>query len=199
MAKKRYYAVVSGRRTGIFNSWDDCKDFVTGYPNTKYKGFCTLKEAENYMNNIEETVECSDDSLIAYVDGSFDADNMIYAYGCVLILPDGSIKEFNGNGNNQENAKLRNVTGEMLGAMHSVKYAIDNGYKSIDIRYDYAGIECWVTGVWSAKNELTRKYAATMKKWSKNISIHFTKVAAHTNVEYNERADQLAKAALKNI
>lgn len=144
-------------------------------------------------------VHCSDDSLIAYVDGSFDADNMIYAYGCVLILPDGSIKEFNGNGNNQENAKLRNVTGEMLGAMHSVKYAIDNGYKSIDIRYDYAGIECWVTGVWSAKNELTRKYAATMKKWSKNISIHFTKVAAHTNVEYNERADQLAKAALKNI
>ena len=84
---------------------------------------------------------------------------------------------------------MRNVTGEMLGAMHAVKYAIESGYKAIEIRYDYAGIEQWVTGNWKAKNELTKKYVNAMKAWKKSIKISFTKVAAHTNVEYNERAD----------
>jgi ribonuclease HI len=197
MAKKRYYAVKSGIKTGIFNSWDECKGFVSGYPNAEYKGFATLDEANNYMNNVEEKFTHSSDSVIAYVDGSFDADNMTYSYGCVIILPDGSIKEFSGQGNNKENAKLRNVTGEMLGAMRSVRFAINNGYKAIEIRYDYAGIEQWVVGNWNTKSELTKKYADAMKKWKKDIKICFTKVAAHTNVKYNERADQLAKQALR--
>ena len=199
MAKKRYYAVKSGLKTGIFNSWDECKKLVSGYPNAEYKGFSTLEEAKNYMNNVKEVIEHNDNSVIAYVDGSFDSTRMIYSYGCVIINPDNTIQEFSGNGNNKENAKLRNVTGEMLGAMHAVKYAIESGYKAIEIRYDYAGIEQWVTGNWKAKNELTKKYVNAMKAWKKSIKISFTKVAAHTNVEYNERADQLAKAALKNI
>lgn len=199
MAKKRYYAVKSGLKTGIFNSWDECKKLVSGYPNAEYKGFSTLEEAKNYMNNVKEVIEHNDNSVIAYVDGSFDSTRMIYSYGCVIINPDNTIQEFSGNGNNKENAKLRNVTGEMLGAMHAVKYAIESGYKAIEIRYDYAGIEQWVTGNWKAKNELTKKYVNAMKAWKKSIKISFTKVAAHTNVEYNERADQLAKSALKKI
>lgn len=197
MAKKRYYAVKSGLKIGIFNSWDECKKLVSGYPNAEYKGFSTLEEAKNYMNNVKEVIEHNDNSVIAYVDGSFDSTRMIYSYGCVIINPDNTIQEFSGNGNNKENAKLRNVTGEMLGAMHAVKYAIESGYKAIEIRYDYAGIEQWVTGNWKAKNELTKKYVNAMKAWKKSIKISFTKVAAHTNVEYNERADQLAKSALK--
>lgn len=73
------------------------------------------------------------------------------------------------------------------------------GYQCIDIHYDYAGIEQWVAGNWKAKTKLTRKYANAMKEWGKDIDIIFTKVAAHTNVMYNERADQLAKVALKKI
>lgn len=199
MAKKNFYAIKAGHQTGIFNSWDECKRLVEGYPNAKYKGFSTLKEAQNYMNDSQEMCINEDDYVVAYVDGSFDAENMIYSYGCVVILPDGTIHEFSGNGNNQENAKLRNVTGEMLGAMFATRYAMKQGYKGIDIRYDYAGIEQWVVGNWKAKTKLTRKYTNAMKEWSKDIDIAFTKVTAHTNVMYNERADQLAKAALKKV
>lgn len=199
MAKKNFYAIKAGHQTGIFNSWDECKRLVEGYPNAKYKGFSTLKAAQNYMNDSQEVCVNEDDYVVAYVDGSFDAENMIYSYGCVVILPDGTMYEFSGNGNNQENAKLRNVTGEMLGAMFATKYAMKQGYKGIDIRYDYAGIEQWVVGNWKAKTKLTRKYANAMKEWSKDIDIAFTKVTAHTNVMYNERADQLAKAALKKV
>lgn len=199
MAKKNFYAVKAGHKTGIFNSWDECKALVTGYPNANYKGFSTLAKAEDYMNDVQDTNAGTDGCIIAYVDGSFDAANMVYSYGCVIIFPDGTTQEFSGNGNNKENAKLHNVTGEMLGAMVATKYAMKQGYKSIDIHYDYAGIEKWVVGAWKAKTALTRKYTDAMRSWGKSINISFTKVAAHTNVLYNERADQLAKAALKNI
>ena len=35
-----------------------------------------------------------------------------------------------------------------------------------------------------------------MREWGRGIAIRFTKVAAHTNVTYNELADQMAKAGL---
>lgn len=134
--------------------------------------------------------------LIAYVDGSFDGKLGRYSFGCVLILWDGRIYRESGNGDNPQSKALHNVSGEMLGAMYAVRWAIVNGFTSIDIRYDYAGIEQWATHGWRAKTELTQKYAAYMDRCRARIDLIFTKVAAHTGDRYNEEADQLAKAAL---
>ncbi len=136
--------------------------------------------------------------LIAYVDGSFEPTKNKYAYGCVLIEPDGSVTELSGAGDNPDTAKIRNVAGEMLGAMNAVKWANAHGYKEIEIFYDYSGIEMWATGGWKAKNQYTKGYADYMKKASAVINIKFGKVAAHTGVKYNEMADKLAKAALES-
>jgi len=38
MAKK-IYIVINGRKNGIFDDWDDCKNSVNGYPSAKYKSF----------------------------------------------------------------------------------------------------------------------------------------------------------------
>ena len=135
--------------------------------------------------------------LTAYVDGSFDAANQRYAYGCVMLLPDGTIETFAGRGDEPDSALLRNVTGEMLGAMHAVKWCIDHGYKELEICYDYAGIEMWATGAWKTNKELTQKYAGYMRERMKYIKINFTKIAAHTGVKWNEEADRLAKSALE--
>jgi len=134
--------------------------------------------------------------LLAYVDGSYDDSIKKYAFGCVFITETGDIYTEYGNGDNPQSLQHRNVTGEMLGAMYAVKTAMLNGYKEIEIRYDYEGIEKWVTGQWRSKTELTQKYAASMREWSKSIGIHFTKVVAHSNVTYNELADQMAKQGL---
>ena len=88
------------------------------------------------------------------------------------------------------------MTGEMLGAMHAVKWSIEHGYSAIKLCYDYMGIEMWATGGWAAKNELTQKYAAYMKRAKERIDITFQKIAAHTGDKYNEEADQLAKKVL---
>ena len=138
------------------------------------------------------------DKVIAYVDGSYDHSLKKYAFGCVFILPDGTVYTESGNGDNPDSLALRNVTGEMLGSMFAVRFAMVNGFGQIEIRYDYEGIEKWVTGAWKSRTDLTQKYAAAMQGWGRAIRISFKKVAAHTNVYYNEMADRLAKGALVN-
>ncbi|WP_294188845.1 ribonuclease H family protein [uncultured Clostridium sp.] len=61
MAKKNYYAVKVGFKTGIFRSWEECSKYVKGYPGAKYKGFATLAEAEAFMNG--SRVEASSKSI----------------------------------------------------------------------------------------------------------------------------------------
>jgi ribonuclease HI len=135
-------------------------------------------------------------TLVCYVDGSYNHAIPKYAFGCVFLLPDGQILTESGNGNQPASLALRNVTGEMLGAMFAVRFAIKNAFTHIDIRYDYEGIEKWVTGAWKSKTDLTKKYSGAMRKWSSQIQITFRKVTAHTKVYYNVMADKLAKEAL---
>ena len=51
MPKRKFYAVAVGRETGIFSTWDQCKEQVNGYPGSKHKGFLFRQEAEAYLNS----------------------------------------------------------------------------------------------------------------------------------------------------
>ena len=48
MAQK-YYAVKVGMTTGIFETWEECKASVDGYPGALYKSFKSLSDAYSYM------------------------------------------------------------------------------------------------------------------------------------------------------
>ncbi|EPY53908.1 ribonuclease H Rnh1 [Schizosaccharomyces cryophilus OY26] len=50
-AEPAYYAVARGRKTGIFNSWDDTVPNVSGYANSRYKKFKTLEEAKAFCKS----------------------------------------------------------------------------------------------------------------------------------------------------
>lgn len=206
MAAKKVYAVRKGYKVGVFDTWEECKAAVDCFSGAEYKGFPTRAEAEAYCYGVGVAVgttqsykhseAMAQDQLIAYVDGSYEHSLLKYAFGCIFLMPDGTVYVENGSGNNPESAKLRNVTGEMLGSMFAVRWAIKNGFRNIEIRYDYEGVEKWVTGAWKCKTELTQKYAQSMQMWAGQIGIKFTKVAAHSNVFFNELADQQAKQAL---
>lgn len=139
----------------------------------------------------------SEKILTAYVDGSYNDEIKRYSFGCVFLSPDGAVYLAFGNGENPETVSMRNVTGEMLGAMYAVKTAMKNGFEAVELYYDYEGIEKWVTGAWKAKKEHTKQYAQAMREWGRQIRISFHKVAAHTNVKYNELADRTAKRGLE--
>lgn len=201
MAGKKIYAVKRGKKTGVFKTWEECRDSVEGYPKAEYKSFASAREAEDYLGSkkqLRSEGELPEAGwLLAYVDGSYDDSLKKYAFGCVFLLPDGHIYTQYGNGDNPQSLRHRNVTGEMLGAMYAVKTAMVNGFRGIEICYDYQGIEKWVTGEWRSKTELTQKYAEAMRDWGRGIEIRFRKVDAHTNVRYNELADRMAKTGLR--
>lgn len=51
MSKKKYYAVKVGKTPGIYMTWADCSEQVTGYKGAKYKSFSTIEEAAAFIND----------------------------------------------------------------------------------------------------------------------------------------------------
>ncbi len=47
--KQKYYAVWSGKTKGVFNSWDECKQQITGVKGAQYKSFDSLEQAQKAL------------------------------------------------------------------------------------------------------------------------------------------------------
>lgn len=78
-------------------------------------------------------------------------------------------------------------------------WAISNGYERIKIYHDYEGLSKWISEEWKANTKVSKMYVNLYKiKFQDVLSVEFFKVPGHSNISYNETADQLAKSALKN-
>lgn len=195
----KYYAVRKGKKTGIYTTWEECKKQVHGYSSAEYKSFATEQEAENFINpkQIKNLNFSQINEIIAYVDGSY-IDN-IYGSGVVLIKDNEIIHTISQAGENVEMLSMWNVSGEIIASMLAIQYAVKNNYNKITIYYDYEGIEKWANHKWKTKKKGTIAYQNFIDKYRNKIIIGFTKVKAHSNNEYNDMADKLAKESIKNI
>ncbi|WML58107.1 viroplasmin family protein [Neobacillus sp. PS2-9] len=215
MAKKKYYAVKAGRVAGIYETWAECKEQIDGFSGAAYKGFTTKEEAEQFIGVISSSsslpinqsenssadintyISAIDDTtLVAFVDGSYDHQSMVYGYGVVLVGKDGTTEEIIGSDNNKDYVDSRNVAGEIEGVQSAITHAVGKGYKKIAIFYDYTGIEKWAVGEWQAKTAIAKDYVVFVTDMRRCIDIEFHKVKAHSGIEYNEKADELAKKSL---
>ena len=122
-----------------------------------------------------------------------------YSYGFLVVKNDEILYEDNGVGYDKEAIALRNVSGEVEGAMKAIEYAIENGYKDIVLCYDYQGIESWALGTWKRNNRITQNYNEFMQEKFKLIKVRFKKIKGHSGNKFNDRADILAKKALESI
>lgn len=200
----KFYAVKKGRQTGIFNTWAECQEQITGFSGAVYKSFSNLADAEAYMNigaesvvntlfeqyEFEPTQKSSDfmdylqvDECVAYVDGS----NTNTRVGSGVVMMFGSATE------REDAVAIRNVAGEINSAMMAMNAARMLGKKKITIIYDYAGIEEWATGGWSAKTDMAIGYKRFYDNIKKFLEVEFVKVKGHTGVEGNEMVDKVAK------
>lgn len=133
-----------------------------------------------------------------YVDGSYmeQGDDKVYGSGFYLDatnLPEPVECSFGDR--DPIFIGMRNVAGEIFAALRAMELIIELGFwDEVDLYYDYQGIESWVTGEWRAKNLATQAYRDVMRDRQKKIKINFHKVAGHTGVYGNERADKLARA-----
>ena len=148
MAKK-YYAVKKGRSTGIFATWEECKASVNGYSGAQYKSFSTPEEAQRYLKGDQAPPsECPEEECCtAYVDGSFDQSKKAYSYGCILLYQ-GERTELSRAFQGGEDITMRNVAGELEGAMAAMDFCEKRNIRILHLYYDYQGIESWATGEW---------------------------------------------------
>ena len=196
----KFYAVKKGKKTGIFSTWDECKEQVTGFKGAVYKSFKTLSEAEAFLEKSEEKIENIEevDGVYAYIDGSFDRINGIYGSGVVIV--DGDKRhEYKHAGNREDYAQLHNVAGELEAAKFVMWYAVDKKIKEITLFYDYQGIEAWAVGDWKANLPYTQDYVKFYNKVKTAVKVNFVKVKAHTGIELNEVVDRLAKDAIEQF
>lgn len=187
----KWYAVKVGRKTGKFTTWDECKEQVNGFAGAKYKSFGTEWEADQYLQDKPE-IQCE---AVAYTDGSFnDAEK---------ISGGGGFIEWNGQKYavaayradvDTDFDTMRNVGGEILGAVAVIQKAQDLGIKSLRIYHDYEGIGAWVKGEWKTNTASTEAYATFAQMCP--VQLEFSHVTAHTGVEGNEAADRIAKFAV---
>ena len=194
MATKKYYAVREGRVPGIYNTWDECKANVTGFSGAVYKSFTTLDEAKAFMGQ-GQPKQTQKSEAVAYVDGSYNIATKEYSYG-MLMYVNGDTYEAAESFDDPEMSQMRNVAGEIEGSMHAMKYCLEKGIKSLDIYYDYAGIEKWALGEWKTNKDGTKAYKAFYDSVKDKLEVHFHKVKGHSGDAGNDRADALAKSAL---
>lgn len=195
--QKKFYAVRKGRKTGIFETWEECKNQVYGFPNSEFKSFKTKEEAIAFLEGSNSPNHSEIGTLIAYVDGSYDSTTKIYGSGVVLLEKD-SKKTYSFAGNNPEYAKSRNIAGEISAAIYAMEYAKTNEYEKLIINHDYIGLEKWAKDDWKANKNLTKAYKNCYEIFSKLFIIEFKWVKSHSGDHYNNLADKLAKEALTN-
>ena len=195
----KYYAVRQGRQVGIFTDWNECKRLVTGYKGAEYKGFTSRDDAVAFLEGAvppsNESVEPSADTVVAYVDGSYNVKTKVFACGVVLLLDGGEEKRMNERFENVELATMRNVAGEIKGSMMAIQYCLEHEISKLHLFYDYEGIEKWCTGAWKTNKTGTIAYKQFYDMAKAQVDIVFHKVKGHSGDQYNDLADRLAKDA----
>lgn len=188
----KYYAVKVGKKTGLFSTWDECKENITEFKGAVYKSFSNKEDALDFLNDKEKEVK---ENTFAYVDGSYDPKTGNYSFGAVFVNNNKETR-FKKMYEADEYSIHRNVAGEIKGAGFIIQYAIKNNIKELNLYYDYEGISKWYNGIWKANKPISMAYIEFAKKARNKIKVNFIKVKSHSNVYYNEIVDKLAKEAL---
>lgn len=196
----KLYAVRNGYHTGIFDTWEECKNEVTGYSGAEYKSFTNREDAEEYLGiNRQVTLfdipDTASNTAVAYVDGSFNIETKQFGCG-VVLFHNGEEITFSKAFSDEEFALMRNVAGEIEGAKLAMQYCADNNIEEIDIYYDYEGVEKWCSGAWKTNKTGTIAYKRFYDEISKKVKVSFNKVKGHSGNKFNDMADRLAKDAV---
>jgi len=207
---KKVYAIKEGFNSNtnekienkIVGTWAECLKYVKGVKGAKYKSFEDINEAKNFLNAASDSLKKSDNTypknvLHIYVDGSYNADTEEYSYGMVAVRDDVVQHIESGAGKSDSARNIRQIAGELEGAVRACLYALESGEKQVVIFHDYIGICYHATGFWERKEDSSKEYYKKMQDiMSSGIEVIFVKVDSHTGDLYNELVDEKCKEKL---
>ncbi|MBE6071738.1 MAG: reverse transcriptase-like protein [Clostridium butyricum] len=186
----------------IVSTWAECLKYVKGVKGAKYKSFENIDDANVYLNEGNRMLKKCDytypkDCLHIYVDGSYNASSSKYSYGVVAVRD--NVIEYieSGSGNSNSENNIRQIAGELKGALKALEYAVSKNEKKLVLFHDYEGIAHHATGAWQRKESSSEEYYNNMQKlMNTGIEVIFVKVDSHTGDLFNELVDEKCKECL---
>lgn len=216
----KVYAVKVGQVPGIYHSWPECQAQVLGFPGALYKSFPDELSALAYLGSNEPDIPVEKTStsgpkltslpgyannfsaegskhLTAYTDGSLNPATDVVSSAALIFEPESTEPDHYLTYQTTLAAvhDERNIGGEVQAVIGAMNWAIAHGFTSMDVYYDYYGVEMWATHQWKAKKFCSKWYQMQFDALSQDLDVKFHKVKGHTGVQFNELVDQVAKAA----
>jgi ribonuclease HI len=218
MATKKYYAIASGRKPGIYDNWPAAQAQVTGYPGAKFKGFPSREEAEAWMKkptyspSAAKTIRKArplgsdtcprTDGVTIYTDGGARYNPGPGGYGIVQIY-NGERKELSGGYRLTTNNRM-----ELMGCIVALR-ELEHRDKPVTLYSDSSYVVNGIVKGW-AKSWRKKGWIKSDKKpainpdlWAElldlveDLNITFKWVKGHAGNPLNERCDELAVAFAK--
>ena len=207
---KKVYAIKEGFNSStnekienrIVDTWAECLKYVKGVKGAKYKSFEDISEAKRFLNDVGNTLKKEENNypsecLHIYVDGSYNATTEEYSYGMVAVQNNVVLYIESGAAKGDTSRNIRQIAGELTGAVKGVEYALSKGEKKVVIFHDYIGICYHATGFWERREESSKEYYKKMQElMSSGIEVLFVKVDSHTGDLFNELVDEKCKEKL---
>lgn len=186
----------------IVGTWAECLKYVNGVKGAKYKSFEDVNSAKQYLSQGSKLLKKAEDKyplncLHIYVDGSYNSNTERYSYSVIAVR--NNIVEYIDSNISIDNSKsnIRQIAGELEGAIKGVEYALSKGDKKIVLFHDYEGVSHHATGFWERREESSIRYYNKMNELIKRgIDVIFVKVDSHTGDLFNELADEKCKKKL---
>lgn len=218
MAAKKFYAIASGRKPGIYDNWPAAQAQVTGYPGAKFKGFPSRAEAEVWMKNptyfqsaaknTRKARSYSSDTspktgeVTIYTDGGARYNPGPGGYGIVQVY-NGARKERSGGYKMTTNNRM-----ELKGCIVALR-ELEHRDKPVTLYSDSSYVVNGIVKGW-AKSWRKKGWIKSDKKpainpdlWAElldlveDLNITFKWVKGHAGNPLNERCDELAVAFAK--
>ncbi len=186
----------------IVDTWTECLEYVKGVKGAKYKSFGDISSAKLYLEEggkflKKEENNYPKDCLHVYVDGSYNSSTEKYSYGLVAVR--NNVIEYIDSAASKDSAKsnIRQIAGELEGAIRGLEYALSKGDKKVAIFHDYEGVSHHATGFWARREQSSVEYYNRMNELiGKGIEVIFVKVDSHTGDFFNELVDEKCKEKL---
>ena len=205
MSKKSYYAVLVGRKPGIYQHWegkDGTAAQVQGFVGAKYKGFATLEDAQNWLEGkpshaLEQDMPAS--TIRLYSDGSCLTNPGPGGYG-VVIKGGGYHKEFSAGfrmtTNNRMELRACIAGLQALRGRQTVEIYSDSSYLVNAMSKGWA--KRWQANGWMRNRQERAENAdlwQVLLELAQQHTLTFHWLRGHAGHPENERCDQLALQA----
>ncbi|CAG8473947.1 39711_t:CDS:2 [Gigaspora margarita] len=204
--KPGYYAVLNGRKKGIYKTWEECKAQVSKFPNAKFKKFYNIKEAQDFIEGKKNIVKNDPNSLQVWTDGSaFENGTTNTRAGIGVFWKDNDIQ----NLSEHVPGDQTNNRAEIYAVIRAIEICKDK-VKPLNImtdsKYVINAMKFWIKN-WERNNYISYRNKpvknSDLFKHLKSLidyrigAVKFVYVRGHMGNYGNEQADRLAKQDFK--